>query len=221
MIKAVIFDRDETLLTFDETAYIWVNKQLKDLNVGIDATAIDALWGSWDGGWPRTEEEETQFWQQFAQALIERYTLAPEIEPHLINIFNQYHTTFLPYTDTKTCLQSLHEAQVRLALLTNFELPSINKTLEYAGIDPNIFELTVSSATLNAWKPDPQAYNAVLEMLGLDPSVCVFVDNDLRNVEGARALGMRGIWLDRERSESDLSQDIVHSLELLPALLSA
>lgn len=39
-------------------------------------------------------------------------------------------------------------------------------------------------------KPDPRAYTAVLDDLGLAPEACVFVDDQARNIAGARAVGL-------------------------------
>jgi putative hydrolase of the HAD superfamily len=45
-------------------------------------------------------------------------------------------------------------------------------------------------------KPDPRAYTACLDRLGLPASACVFVDDQHRNVIGARALGIPTVHFD-------------------------
>lgn len=45
-------------------------------------------------------------------------------------------------------------------------------------------------------KPDPRAYALCLEQLGMAAGQCVFVDDQLRNVEGARQVGMRALHFD-------------------------
>jgi len=42
-------------------------------------------------------------------------------------------------------------------------------------------------------KPDPRAYTAVLDDLGLAPRACVFVDDQARNIAGARAVGLNTV----------------------------
>jgi putative hydrolase of the HAD superfamily len=45
-------------------------------------------------------------------------------------------------------------------------------------------------------KPDPRAYADCLAQLGLPAEACVFVDDQTRNVTGARAAGMRAVEFD-------------------------
>lgn len=45
-------------------------------------------------------------------------------------------------------------------------------------------------------KPDPAAYRHVMEMLGVDAERALFVDDQPRNVEGARAIGMLALQFD-------------------------
>jgi HAD superfamily hydrolase (TIGR01509 family) len=42
-------------------------------------------------------------------------------------------------------------------------------------------------------KPDPNAYLHAAKTLGVEPASCVFVDDRKRNVEGAIAVGMKGV----------------------------
>lgn len=55
------------------------------------------------------------------------------------------------------------------------------------------FDAAVSSAQVGAQKPDPRAYKAALEALGVTAGEAVFVDDFAHNVEAARRLGMQAI----------------------------
>ncbi|XP_068661344.1 flavin mononucleotide hydrolase 1, chloroplatic-like [Aristolochia californica] len=52
---------------------------------------------------------------------------------------------------------------------------------------------TYCSCNSGKRKPAPEAYNAVLQHLGVEPSSCIFVDDRLVNVEAAITAGMVGI----------------------------
>jgi epoxide hydrolase-like predicted phosphatase len=56
-----------------------------------------------------------------------------------------------------------------------------------------MFDAVVRSDEVGLRKPDPEIYLITAERLGVPPEACVFVDDMLANVEGARALGMAGI----------------------------
>jgi len=57
-----------------------------------------------------------------------------------------------------------------------------------------LFEFVVDSSHVGVRKPDPRIFALAIEELGgLDPSLCVFLDDHPANVEAARALGMHAI----------------------------
>jgi HAD superfamily hydrolase (TIGR01509 family) len=63
------------------------------------------------------------------------------------------------------------------------------KTLQFETYFDGIFR----SDTDHFIKPEKQSYLFVLDKIGGQPHTCVFVDNLHKNVEGAKAVGMRGI----------------------------
>ena len=56
-----------------------------------------------------------------------------------------------------------------------------------------MFDAVVRSDEVGLRKPDPEIYLLTAQRLGVRPVECVFVDDMLANVEGARSLGMAGI----------------------------
>ncbi|MBL8345727.1 MAG: HAD-IA family hydrolase [Rubrivivax sp.] len=58
------------------------------------------------------------------------------------------------------------------------------------------FELIVDATYSGVLKPDARAYAAVTEGLGLPAAACVFVDDQPRNVQGARDAGMLAVAFD-------------------------
>lgn len=58
------------------------------------------------------------------------------------------------------------------------------------------FDLIVDATHTGVLKPDPWAYAAVVEALGVPAADCVFVDDQPRNVEGARRAGMQAVAFD-------------------------
>ncbi|HLT15516.1 MAG TPA: transcription antitermination factor NusB [Acidimicrobiales bacterium] len=53
------------------------------------------------------------------------------------------------------------------------------------------FDAVVGSADIRVAKPAPGAYLAAADAAGVPPERCLFVDDTMENVEGARAVGMR------------------------------
>jgi putative hydrolase of the HAD superfamily len=75
-----------------------------------------------------------------------------------------------------------------IALLSN-DSPALAGKLQALGI-ANLFDPLVISALIGVMKPDPRAYQAVLNALERAPAEAVFIDDLPANVEGARALGI-------------------------------
>jgi putative hydrolase of the HAD superfamily len=53
-----------------------------------------------------------------------------------------------------------------------------------------IFDVIVRSDEVRLRKPDPEIYRLTARRLEVEPNECVYVDDLLQNVEGARAVGM-------------------------------
>ncbi len=57
----------------------------------------------------------------------------------------------------------------------------------------DVFDAVVISAEVGMRKPDPEIYLLAAERIGVPPAECVFVDDLLHNVDGARSVGMEAI----------------------------
>jgi HAD superfamily hydrolase (TIGR01509 family) len=56
-----------------------------------------------------------------------------------------------------------------------------------------MFDAVIRSDEVGLRKPEPDIYRLAAARLDLRPEDCVFVDDLLANVEGARAVGMAGV----------------------------
>jgi putative hydrolase of the HAD superfamily len=65
----------------------------------------------------------------------------------------------------------------------------VTEVLDFA----DAFDEMIISAEVGLVKPDPRIYQLALDRLGAAPEAAVFIDDFLRNVEGARAVNMRAI----------------------------
>jgi putative hydrolase of the HAD superfamily len=58
------------------------------------------------------------------------------------------------------------------------------------------FDVIVDATYTRILKPDSRAYMACVEQLGVAAADCVFVDDQLRNIVGAREVGMQVVHFD-------------------------
>lgn len=213
-IRAVVFDRDRTLLFFDRQAVARLERQVSERAPQIPPGAASAHWLGWPGPWPRAVDEEPAFWSAFWRALAARHGLDAAAARRLEDIGDFYHTCFVAFEDAAGCIGELRALGLRLAILTNFELPSIDRTLRHAGLDPASFDVLASSAAIGAQKPDARAYHAVTGALGLPPQSCLMVDDLPANIAGARAAGLAALLLDREGAYPDERERLTDLLAL-------
>lgn len=57
----------------------------------------------------------------------------------------------------------------------------------------DLFDVLVGSGDLGVAKPHPEIYLHTARRLGLPPDTCVFIDDVQRHVDGALAVGMKGL----------------------------
>jgi putative hydrolase of the HAD superfamily len=68
------------------------------------------------------------------------------------------------------------------------------------------FDAIVDATHTGILKPDPRAYALLTEAIGRPAQACVFVDDQLRNVDGARAAGMQAVHFDVRRPQTSYAQ---------------
>jgi putative hydrolase of the HAD superfamily len=56
-----------------------------------------------------------------------------------------------------------------------------------------LFDHIIESAKIGLRKPDPRIYQMMVEVLGVDPARCVYLDDLGVNLKPARAMGMTTI----------------------------
>ncbi len=68
------------------------------------------------------------------------------------------------------------------------------------------FAVVVDATYTKVLKPDPRAYQKVLDELSLPPDACVFVDDQTHNIVGAAALGFRTVPFDVRAPEKSFAE---------------
>lgn len=67
-------------------------------------------------------------------------------------------------------------------------------------------ELIIDATYTKILKPDPRAYLMITDGLKVSPQDCVFVDDQLRNVDGASAVGMHTVHFDVQNPQEGYDQ---------------
>lgn len=86
----------------------------------------------------------------------------------------------------------------------------------------NYFSTFIMSSKLGVWKPDKLMFNTALNELNMKPDEVLFIDDSIKNVEGAMKLGIQSILMNRDNRINKENIDIlsVNNLEELYILMN-
>jgi HAD superfamily hydrolase (TIGR01662 family) len=163
-------------------------------------------------------EHDDEIWFRFTERIVRgmggdadsAYACAVEITRGW-----ERHENFELYDDVPDALAALRSAGLRIGLVSN----SARDVREFAGHHGLEVDAGISSFHHGRTKPHASIFRAVLELLGVEPGEAAMVGDTIADdIEGALALGMRAILVDRERRHEDF-EPRVESLSELPTLL--
>jgi putative hydrolase of the HAD superfamily len=194
MIEAVIWDFGGVILTSPFEAFARYERELgipEGFIRSVNATNPD------DNAWAKLERAEVdvagfgRLFENEAKALSKDPAVAAisgrrviellsgEIRPQMVEALRRCRAAGLP----QACLTN------------NISGVGSRNVDRQAALDDvmAIFDHVVESSKIGVRKPEPAAYLATCNLLGVEPSACVFLDDLGINLKPARALGMTTI----------------------------
>jgi FMN phosphatase YigB (HAD superfamily) len=218
-IEAVVFDRDGVLADFDiESANIFYANYLPD----TDVIELSVMWQQWGEkrGFPATLEGERDFFDSFWQHLGLQFALRPDT----IDILraSRYTDHMFLFPEVKAGLNWLKAEDIKVGVLSNFSLASIEESLNELGILQYV-DVACAATVIGVSKPDPRSYKIVLDKLRVDPHRVLYFDDEEQNVAGARDAGIDHAYLvDRKSGKrSDLTRRVVTDLSEIRVILES
>ena len=96
-------------------------------------------------------------------------------------------------------------SRYKTALLSNAMRPFLRQILDKHDL-PRLFDAMVISYEEGLTKPNPAIFALTAQRLGVPASACFFIDDNLGNIEAARAAGMQAAqFTGIERLKRDLA----------------
>ncbi|TML89343.1 MAG: HAD-IIIA family hydrolase [Actinobacteria bacterium] len=200
MLRAVLFDVDFTLVRpgpeLGPEGYVRVGERhgLR-LELGRYEQAREAALVHLQRH-PELDHDE-EIWIRFTERIIrgmggdvdEAYACATEITEGWTR-----HENFELYEDTIPVLEELRRAGLKLGLVSN----SARDVQEFARHHALDVDVGISSFHHGKTKPHASIFRAALELLEVEPAEAAMVGDTVEDdVEGARAVGIRAILIDR------------------------
>jgi putative hydrolase of the HAD superfamily len=163
-------------------------------------------------------EHDDEIWFRFTERIVRgmggdadsAYACAVEITRGW-----ERHDNFELYDDVAGALASLRASGLRIGLVSN-SARDVREFARHHGLD---VDAGISSFHHGRTKPHASIFRAVLELLEVEPAEAAMVGDTIADdIEGAQALEMRAILLDRDGRYPDFTPRI-ESLNELTALL--
>ena len=201
MIKTIIFDIGGVLVGYDWTAYM-----MKLFN--NDSSLVEKVKENVFGNHKWNEVDRGVLTNDELIALFTKD--APEIKNEIVQFWDTCGDALWQYDFAKDWINDLKNRGYQVLYLSNWS----SHLRELAAKQLDFLPLLnggVFSYEEKLIKPDHAIYNRIIEKYNLIPNECVFIDDTLRNIIGARECGLHAVHA------KDKNHDI--ALEGLEALL--
>jgi putative hydrolase of the HAD superfamily len=188
---------------------------------------------SWEGLWCRFEGDDSDMrwlrdWspryrrEAWSLALADQGVHDPVLAEELGELYGaERRQRHEPFADVSACLDALR-GSYSLALVTNGASCLQREKLAEIGLE-EYFDTIVVSAELGVGKPDAAIFKHALNRLDVAAEQTTMIGDSLaRDVDGASAVGLRGIWINRDRRHRPQDRaDVIEiaALTELPAAL--
>lgn len=208
--RAVFFDAGDTLLAphpsfaelfvtiMEEAGHrLDVEKAQHALESGLDA-AFDALEKSGRPAWSVSREISMWYWSTVYETALSDLGInegTGELAEMLYKRFTRYESYRL-FPDALPTLEQLRRSGLHVGLISNFEEWLEGMLIEWE--IAHLFDTMLISGKEGIEKPDPQIFVAALRRAEVEPGEALYVgDNPRVDVEGAAAVGMGTVLIDR------------------------
>ncbi len=202
MVKAVIFDMFETLVTHYRTGFYFGENIAKDM--GISEKKFREIWDTTDDD--RTIGKLT--FEDTIKTIMEANGISSEEILKTIvenRVFFKRKVFAQLDEDVLDMLRSLKDAGVKIALISNCFSEEVGVIKESA-LFP-FFDVTMLSYEQGVKKPDLEIYRRAMQALGVEASECLYVgDGGSHELEAAFEAGMKPLqakWFLKENNRSN------------------
>ena len=213
-IKGILIDLGDTLMFIDEKKnQKYVKGLLSILNKHGSTCSVDDLAMHLSNLYYSSSKGEfknhNEYWKFLLTSL--KLPFGPQLVNELEKFWNQNHQTlFKLYDRVVPVLVSLQQ-KYKLVLVSNCSLGML-EVISALGIDA-FFEAIILSYQFGVRKPDKRIYIEALQRARLQTHECIFVADEISDLEGARMVGLRtllvrqGSHTTHEATDPDFKPD--------------
>ena len=196
MIKNVVFDVGQVLVTFDPPKYLkglGYDETVRE--VLMQAMFDDPLWGELDRSIYTKEELEEKF-----------VANAPNYEKEIREVFREIEGIIDSQPYVVEWMEDLKTRGYHLYVVSNYA-DFMYEATKHKMLFLPYMDGVVFSYMCKAIKPEKEIYETLLNRYELKAEECVFIDDRAENIEAAVNLGFKGIQFHNyEQAKEALNQ---------------
>ncbi|MCD7872587.1 MAG: HAD-IA family hydrolase, partial [Clostridiales bacterium] len=194
MIKAVLFDFDETLqdrtAAFDKYADAFIDEFFPGISDCEKQKRINDMIKTGNGGYVvRTHwfSELIKLWN---------WSNAPSAQTLASHYDDNFGFFTVVFDDAALLLKELRSRGIKTGVITNGPSVLQHTKMENSGLLPYC-DIVVVSGDLPFAKPQPEIFEYTAEKLALQTNECIYVgDHPVNDIEGALSSGMKAIRMN-------------------------
>jgi putative hydrolase of the HAD superfamily len=204
-IRAVLWDIDDTIFDYASADRVGLRNHLRVEGLPGGCATVERAMDRWEEvtvlHWARFAAGECDFPGQRRDRVRDFLGLPltdDEADAYFGRHVVHYEAAWSLFPDTVPVLDVL-AADYRHAVLSNSAFDHQDRKLRTLGVRDR-FEALLCAVELGVSKPEPGAFHAACDTLGLEPREVAYVGNEPDiDARGAVEAGLFGIWLDRRR----------------------
>lgn len=207
---------------------LWHQGPARAYCVRIGVSSWEGLWARFEGDDPdlKTMREWAPIYrfQTWTMTLFAHNVRDEELASRMSETyFSERRRRHLLFEDSLNALRYAH-GRFRMGLITNGLSCLQREKIKGAGQLEKYFDTIVISGDVGIAKPAPPMFDTALANLELAPEQVVMVGNGMRtDIEGAKAAGLRAIYIDRGDphggDSSSIPEATIHNLNELDSVL--
>lgn len=194
MIKNIVFDVGKVLVDFDWRGFMDTLDFPPEVYEKVaDATVLSELWNEFD----RSQVPDEEILEGFVAN-------APECREEIVRFWDNMGNCIKQYGYAHSWIRELKGKGYQVYLLSNYSRRMYSQSIEELSFVEEV-DGAIFSYEVHATKPEPEIYEALLQKYGLDPTECVFLDDNRGNIIAANQLGMATIHFHtKSQAEEEL-----------------